>query len=128
MSDISFEPATGTLPTVQKSDVSRASREAGKAESTREEASRSVKSVSDEEERKLPSEESVEAAVDKLRSYSDKLNRDLEFSIDDSSGRTVVTVKDSGTDEVIRQIPSEEALRLANRVDDGGVSLFDARA
>ena len=127
MSDISLEPATGTLPTAQKVDIGRASREAGKAEVAKETASRSIRSASDEDERKSPPKEEVQAAVDKLQSYSNRLNRDLEFSVDDPSGRMVVTVKDSATDDVIRQIPSEEALKLANELDSGGVSLFDTR-
>ncbi len=127
MSDISLEPATGTLPNVQKVDIGRASREAGKAEVAKETASRSIRSASDEDERKSPPKEEVQAAVDKLQSYSNRLNRDLEFSVDDPSGRMVVTVKDSATDDVIRQIPSEEALKLANELDSGGVSLFDTR-
>ncbi len=126
MPDISIESATGTLPSIQKTDLAQASREAGKAEATKEEASRSVKSVSNEFERKLEPEESIRSAVDKLQSYSDRLDRNLEFSVDDSSGRTVVTVRNGATEEVIRQIPSEETLRLASEVDSGDVRFFDA--
>ncbi len=74
-----------------------------------------------------PTQEATKEAIERLQSYADRLNRDLEFSIDDSSGRTIVTVRDGSTDEVIRQIPSEEALRLANEID-GGATLFEARA
>ncbi len=56
MSDISIESATGTLPSVQKTDVSRAAREAGKAEATKDEASRSVRSVSVEQNRRMLNE------------------------------------------------------------------------
>ena len=36
------------------------------------------------------------------------------FRIDDNSGRTVITVIDQETDEIIRQIPPEEVLHLVN--------------
>ena len=37
----------------------------------------------------------------------------LEFAVDQSSGRTIVTVVDLETQQVIRQIPSEEMVELA---------------
>lgn len=54
--------------------------------------------------------------------------RDLSFSLDDSTGRVVVKVTDSTSGEVIRQIPSEEALRLAERLDEARSLLFKAEA
>jgi flagellar protein FlaG len=45
-------------------------------------------------------------------------NRNLAFSIDDETKRSVVTVKDSESGDVIRQIPSEEVLALAERIQD----------
>ncbi|QRM20999.1 hypothetical protein GBK02_07770 [Dechloromonas sp. TW-R-39-2] len=41
----------------------------------------------------------------------------LEFSIDKESGESVVKVLDRQTKEVIRQIPSEEMLRIARGLD-----------
>ncbi|MBN0523686.1 flagellar protein FlaG, partial [Pseudomonas aeruginosa] len=52
----------------------------------------------------------------------------LSFSLDDSTGRVVVKVTDSTSGEVIRQIPSEEALRLAERLDEARSLLFKAEA
>ncbi len=40
----------------------------------------------------------------------------LEFSIDKDSGKTIVKVMDSATNEVIRQIPSEELVTLAKNM------------
>jgi flagellar protein FlaG len=40
----------------------------------------------------------------------------LEFSIDQDSGKTIVKVMDSATNEVIRQIPSEELVTLAKNM------------
>jgi flagellar protein FlaG len=41
----------------------------------------------------------------------------LSFSIDDSTGKTVVMVTDAETGEMIRQIPSEEMLALARSLE-----------
>ena len=70
----------------------------------------------------------LEEAVAHLQDYVQNVNRSLQFEIDDSSGMVVVQVfaKDSG--ELIRQIPSEEALRLAEQLDDARTLLFEARA
>ena len=44
-------------------------------------------------------------------------SRDLNFSLDEVSKKLVVTVKNQ-EGEVIRQIPSEVALRVAHNVDN----------
>jgi flagellar protein FlaG len=41
--------------------------------------------------------------------------------MDEASGRTVITVKDSETEEIIRQIPPESALALASFLRSEGV-------
>ena len=50
--------------------------------------------------------------VEQLNTQLQDMQRGLRFSVDDSSGRIVVKVIDLGTDEVIRQIPSEEMLSI----------------
>ena len=39
--------------------------------------------------------------------------RNLSFSVDQTTGKTIVRVVRAGTGEVVRQIPSEEALAIA---------------
>ncbi|WP_157995111.1 flagellar protein FlaG [Peristeroidobacter soli] len=63
-----------------------------------------------------PSTEEVKRAAQQLETYMQSMNRYLEFRIDEDSGRTVVTVKDKNTGETIRQIPSEEIMRLAHNL------------
>jgi|GEM_PF-688803 len=62
----------------------------------------------------------VQSAVSDIADYVQTVNRDLEFSIDDHSGRIIVKVLDSETQQIIRQIPSEEALSLARKLQAGG--------
>jgi flagellar protein FlaG len=42
----------------------------------------------------------------------------LSFSTDKESGRTVITVTDPTTDQVIRQIPTQEALEMTHTIDN----------
>lgn len=63
-----------------------------------------------------PSAEEVKRAAQQLETFMQSMNRYLEFRIDEDSGRTVVTVKDRTTGDTIRQIPSEEVLRLAQNL------------
>jgi len=60
----------------------------------------------------------LEEAVAKVESFLKVQNRDLAFTIDEDTKRSVVTVKDSSSGDVIRQIPSEEVLKLAERIQE----------
>lgn len=41
----------------------------------------------------------------------------LRFSVDESTGKTVVRVVDSDTGETIRQVPSDELLAISRSID-----------
>jgi flagellar protein FlaG len=64
---------------------------------------------------KLSNEEVLEA-VQNLNDFVQKTRRELNFSVDEQTGRTVVKVIDHETKDVIRQIPAEEILDVARRV------------
>lgn len=67
----------------------------------------------------------VEKAVNQVNEFVQSLSRDLQFTVDDDSGRTVIKVLDTETKEVIRQIPPEELLRIATYLTDNhGSSLL----
>jgi len=68
----------------------------------------------------------VAKAVERLNALMASHQRSLRFSIDASSGRTVITVINDETNEVVRQIPAPELLQIAHNLDDLG-SLIDAR-
>ena len=61
--------------------------------------------------------EQLEAAVGRLNEIVESSQRSLNFSVDNTSEQVVVQVRDLTTDEVIRQIPNEEALRFAESFD-----------
>lgn len=70
----------------------------------------------------------MEEAVTSIKSFVQSISRDLSFSLDDSSGRVIVKVTDSGSGDVIRQIPSEDVLRLAESLSEARSLLFKAEA
>jgi flagellar protein FlaG len=82
----------------------------------------------DELEAATQSREPIEDAVVAIQSFVQNIRRDLNFSLDDSSGRVVVKVTDGVSGEVIRQLPSEEALRLAESLEEVRSLLFKAEA
>jgi len=73
-------------------------------------------------------EQSLSNAVYKLNDYVQKSSRDLQFEVNRDSGQTIVRVVDQQTQKVIRQIPDDVALRLAEKLQqDEPLSLFDVK-
>ena len=72
--------------------------------------------------------EGLAEKIDKLNMQLEDMQRGLRFSVDDSSGRIVVKVIDLATEEVVRQIPSEEMLAMIRNAGDGGNVIFSDEA
>lgn len=70
---------------------------------------------------------SIEAVAQRLEAYMKSVSRSLEFRVDAGSGRTVISVRDADTGELIRQIPGEEVLRLAQMAEDQTVVLLNEK-
>jgi len=66
---------------------------------------------------KTLSKEQVNEAVDAINKAIRDSSRNLEFSVGGAEGDVVVRVVDQQTKEVLRQIPSEEALEIAKSLD-----------
>jgi flagellar protein FlaG len=65
----------------------------------------------------VPSLDQVSHAVSQLNKSAQAKSQGLEFSIDNDSKRTVVKVIDQTTKEVLRQIPTPEALEIAKSLE-----------
>ncbi len=66
----------------------------------------------------------VEQAVSDVNQFFQAERRSLSFSVNDTTNDVVIEVKDAETDEVIRQIPPDFVVKLAERLhelsnDDG---------
>ena len=66
------------------------------------------------------SSEKVSESVHEINNYVQAIQRNLQFSVDEDSGKTIVKVFDSQTDELVRQIPSEEVLAIAEYIKESG--------
>jgi len=62
-------------------------------------------------------EEKVRAAVKEINNELVKLQSELGFSVDKVAKEVVVTVKRKESGEIVRQIPSETALKLAHNFE-----------
>lgn len=67
-------------------------------------------------------------AAERLNEALKERQRDLEFSVDETTGRTVLKVIHSESGEVIRQLPPEEILQIARAFIEGTGSLIDDEA
>ncbi len=63
-----------------------------------------------------PSDEALHAAVSQLQSAVESTQNAISFNIDRQTGATIVRVTDSNTGQLIRQIPSEETLAIAQNI------------
>jgi flagellar protein FlaG len=86
-----------------------------------------VVAVKEEGKSDKTEQEKLKMAVQEIEKFVQSVKRNLEFSIDEPSGKVVVKVIASDSGEVIRQIPNEEVLKLANSLNDASSLLFSAK-
>ena len=68
--------------------------------------------------------EDIQNAVQELNNRLDNQQIQVNFGVDEDTGRIVVKVKDTESGEVIRQIPSEATLEFAHNAQKGvGITL-----
>ena len=60
----------------------------------------------------------VDKAIAELQDFVDGLGRSLSFRRDDSIDKNVITVRDTQTNQVVRQIPSEEVVAISRQIRD----------
>jgi flagellar protein FlaG len=107
--------------------VKSADAAAGKAETPLKAAGPAVA-----EAKETKNQDDLQQAVSTLNDYVQNMQRDLQFSIDKESGVMVVKVIDTKNEKVIRQIPTEETLKLARNLvehsDEAAFNIFSSRA
>jgi len=62
--------------------------------------------------------EKLDRVVSELKEFVQTMQRDLNFHVDDATGRVVIRVVETSTNKVVRQIPEEEILALARRLEE----------
>lgn len=56
-------------------------------------------------------------AAEQINDFLKQYNNNLQFSVDESTGKNIIRVIDASTEEVIRQVPTEEVLVIARALD-----------
>ena len=72
--------------------------------------------------------DAIRAAAKQIDTFLKSVGRSLDIRVDDATGRMVVTVRDADSGDVIRQIPSEEALKLARSLGESSAAILDLTA
>lgn len=116
MGILSYRDGQGTSTSTVKTHINEA-------------ASTSVADVSQVEALKQqsttePDREQVLAAVTEMQNFVQAAHHNVQFQLDEDSGRMLVKVTERDSGEVIRQIPSEEAVRLAENLSEIRSLLF----
>ncbi|OEG74585.1 flagellar biosynthesis protein FlaG [Shewanella colwelliana] len=85
----------------------------------------SIKAVEEAEkaqaEQSKPEEQDkqeLQNLVDELSDMMSVMRKGLAFKIDEDSGTNIVSVLDIDSGDIIRQIPNEEALKLAQKLSE----------
>ena len=118
-----LQQAARTSPTASK-EVPEENRVQRQAEAQAE-AQAQARIKAETEAARLAGEKSpLEEVVSGLNDLVHELHRELQFSIDEDSGETVIKVIDRATDEVVRQIPGEEVMRLRKRLLESAGTIF----
>jgi flagellar protein FlaG len=125
-------PQWPSAPTVTSEQTVQAKVPVDPAAKGEASAKTEARTVPAAEKNQAKNQEDLDQAVDKLNDFVQNLQRDLQFSVDKKSGEMVVKVIDTTSQKVIRQIPSEDALRLARSLmeqkDGGKLTIFKSTA
>jgi len=68
--------------------------------------------------------EAVSRAVQELNLYLAGSRTDLRFTVDQDAGEIVVSIVDSESGQVLRQMPSVEAIRIARHLEHNRLGLI----
>ena len=108
------KPLARDLTSTNKGSANAVSSRVKTTNSTLDKSSISSKTLA---ETLKTNEEKVRAAVKEINNELVKLQSELGFSVDKIANDVVITVKRKESGEVVRQIPSEAALKLAHNYE-----------
>ncbi|WP_231870065.1 flagellar protein FlaG [Grimontia celer] len=86
------------------------------AENVEKLSQRRVEQVQKLEDTREMQQEQLEMLVERLDEFVSTFNKGLSFRLDENSGRSVVTVYEMSSGDIIRQIPEKEMLELAQQL------------
>mgnify|MGYP000217416088 CR=1 FL=1 len=113
VNNVAFAPPAREVNNIQKpkTDISIADNQAKKSEGEEDKKQPVSKVTSLDEARKL---------VEEGNKILENVGRNLQFKVDDSTKQVVMSIIDKQTGETIRQVPNEDVLALAKRMQESG--------
>ncbi|OYY10468.1 MAG: hypothetical protein B7Y67_15045 [Polynucleobacter sp. 35-46-11] len=75
-----------------------------------------------------PTREVVAKAAEQIQSFVQSMGRNLSFSVDSTTGYHIVRVTNPQTGEVVRQLPTEELIRIAQSFEQLNAALVHQKA
>ncbi|WP_169308229.1 flagellar protein FlaG [Ferrimonas aestuarii] len=113
--DITLTPQAGTIAASSDAkDVNSLSNQATQAEPVAADAVTATQEAQKQDDVEL--QERVEKATQGLNEFFSSIQKNIQFSIDEDTDRSVVKVLEASSGEVIRQIPAESVLELAAKM------------
>jgi len=79
-------------------------------------------------EAKATDAKNLDEVVNEINKALTSVPKNINFSIDENSGRKVISVYEKGSDKLIRQLPSEDALKLLENLEQLKGLLFNSQA
>ncbi|WP_372599874.1 flagellar protein FlaG [Amphritea sp.] len=72
--------------------------------------------------------EALKQTVAAINDFMAQFQRTLNFSVDQDRGQTIIKVIDTSSDELVRQIPSEDFLKISKHIEQMNNLLFSEKA
>ncbi|WP_019613217.1 flagellar protein FlaG [Psychromonas ossibalaenae] len=126
MSDLNVTAASPNMTGMEKNTASEPTVKPVEVEKSVTELKPAAEVKPDQEKKQAVPEE-VEHVVEEMNAFMQSMQRNLSFSVDEQLGKDIVSVTDVETEEVIRQIPSEDLMVLLKKMDDVAGILFDTK-
>jgi flagellar protein FlaG len=86
-----------------------------------------VNQVTKKDEKESMTTPQLEKVAKQLQEFIGKMNRGLEFTVDEDSGRDVIKVIDKNSGDIIKQYPSEEVLSLVAKLSEATGNFIDSK-
>ena len=80
---------------------------------------------SPEDKKSILTTEELKKVAQQLQDFVSEMNKGLEFSVHEDSGRDVIKVIDKNSGDLVKQYPSEEVLDIVSKLAEATGSLVD---
>jgi len=75
----------------------------------------------------MPSKKELKNTIEHLNKHMDSLDTNVKFGFDDKVGQMFVNVIERSTGKIIRRIPTEEAMKISEKMKEIVGMIFDKK-